>query len=195
MLLDRKLFFVKEHVGMLKLTGAYDILDPETNTKIGIAKEEPGIFKYLKFIIDKKVLPNVVNIYDDVTNEVVVSIKKKWSFIRSKVMITGKDGKEIGYFKSKILSLGGGFRVYDNNDIQFADVKGDWVGWDFKIVDMSSKIIGTISKKWAGIGKELFTTADNYVLSLYEDREHTDVEAALILAAGLAIDIIYKEGK
>lgn len=195
MLLDRKLFFVKEHVGMLKLTGAYDILDPETNTKIGIAKEEPGIFKYLKFIIDKKVLPNVVNIYDDETNEVVVSIKKKWSFIRSKVMITGKDGKEIGYFKSKILSLGGGFRVYDNNDIQFADVKGDWVGWDFKIVDMSSKIIGTISKKWAGIGKELFTTADNYVLSLYEDREHTDVEAALILAAGLAIDIIYKEGK
>ncbi len=195
MLLDRKLFFVKEHVGMLKLTGAYDILDPETNTKIGIAKEEPGIFKYLKFIIDKKVLPNVVNVYDDETNEVVVSIKKKWSFIRSKVMITGKDGKEIGYFKSKILSLGGGFRVYDNNDIQFADVKGDWVGWDFKIVDMSSKIIGTISKKWAGIGKELFTTADNYVLSLYEDREHTDVEAALILAAGLAIDIIYKEGK
>lgn len=133
--------------------------------------------------------------YDDETNEVVVSIKKKWSFIRSKVMITGKDGKEIGYFKSKILSLGGGFRVYDNNDIQFADVKGDWVGWDFKIVDMSSKIIGTISKKWAGIGKELFTTADNYVLSLYEDREHTDVDAALILAAGLAIDIIYKEGK
>ena len=195
MLLDRKLFFVKEHVGMLKLTGAYDILDPETNTKIGIAKEEPGIFKYLKFIIDKKVLPNVVNVYDDETNEVVVSIKKKWSFIRSKVMITGKDGKEIGYFKSKRLSLGGGFRVYDNNDIQFADVKGDWVGWDFKIVDMSSKIIGTISKKWAGIGKELFTTADNYVLSLYEDREHTDVEAALILAAGLAIDIIYKEGK
>lgn len=195
MLLDRKLFFVKEHVGMLKLTGAYDILDPETNTKIGIAKEEPGIFKYLKFIIDKKVLPNVVNVYDDETNEVVVSIKKKWSFIRSKVIITGKDGKEIGYFKSKILSLGGGFRVYDNSDIQFADVKGDWVGWDFKIVDMSSKIIGTISKKWAGIGKELFTTADNYVLSLYEDREHTDVEAALILAAGLAIDIIYKEGK
>lgn len=51
--------------------------------------------------------------------------------------------------------------------------------------------IGTITKKWAGIGKELFTSADNYIISL--SQESDPVLAALLLAAGLAVDTIYKE--
>ncbi len=45
--------------------------------------------------------------------------------------------------------------------------------------------------KWAGLGKELFTSADNYIISLNE--EHSPENAALLLAAGLAVDTVYKE--
>ena len=41
------------------------------------------------------------------------------------------------------------------------------------------------------IGKELFTSADNYIISLNE--EPTPADAVLLLAAGLAVDTVYKE--
>ena len=40
-MLNRKTYFIREHTGVLELTNAYDILDPETQEQIGIAKEKP----------------------------------------------------------------------------------------------------------------------------------------------------------
>ena len=51
--------------------------------------------------------------------------------------------------------------------------------------------LGLITKKWAGLGKELFTTADNYMISLHGS---PDAETSLLLlAAGLAVDTVFKE--
>ena len=74
---------------------------------------------------------------------------------------------------------------------EVALLKGDWKGWNFRLLDKSEKELGTVTKKWAGIGKELFTTADNYIISLNE--EPSPAMAILLLAAGLAVDTVYKE--
>ena len=52
-----------------------------------------------------------------------------------------------------------------------------------------------MTKKWAGLGKELFTSADNYMISLSDASGSNPTMAGLLLAAGLAIDIIFKERK
>jgi len=72
-----------------------------------------------------------------------------------------------------------------------ASVKGDWKGWNFRFVDNGQNEIGAITKKWAGLGKELFTSADNYIISLNE--EPSPAKATLLLAAGLAVDTVYKQ--
>ena len=74
---------------------------------------------------------------------------------------------------------------------EIAQVKGDGKGWNFRFLDQAGNELGTITKKWAGIGKELFTSADNYILAL--NQEPTPAQATLLLAAALAVDIIYKE--
>ena len=102
-------------------------------------------------------------------------------------------GKPLGYFKSKLISIGGGFNVFDNQNQQVAEVKGNWKGWDFKFVSKQGREIGSVTKKWAGLGKELFTSADNYIISLKDLSGASPVASALLLAAGLAIDIVYKE--
>jgi hypothetical protein len=66
-----------------------------------------------------------------------------------------------------------------------------WKGWNFRFLDKSENEIGAITKKWAGIGKELFTSADNYMIALNQEPE--PAKAILLLAAGLAVDVIYKE--
>jgi hypothetical protein len=83
--------------------------------------------------------------------------------------------------------------VYDTLNNPVAEVKGDWKGWNFRFLDAGGNELGVVTKKWAGFGKELFTSADNYVISLSDHAPKERNVAALLLAAGLAIDIVYKE--
>ncbi|MCB2299140.1 phospholipid scramblase-related protein [Clostridium tagluense] len=192
MLLDKKSFFIKEQVQFMKFSGRYDIFDPILNTQIGFAKEEPGAFvHFLRLIIGKGMLPNKINVCDTETNSIAFTIKKPFTFLRSKVSVYDGAGTYKGYFKGKILTLGGGFWVFDSNGNELAELKGDWKGWNFNFFQ-NGKSAGTITKKWSGIGKELFTSADNYMISL-DEGEYTQDKIILLLAAGLAVDIVYKE--
>ena len=50
-----------------------------------------------------------------------------------------------------------------------------------------------VSKKWAGLGKEMFTSADNYMLEISNDVPQNDDVRKLILAAVMCIDMVLKE--
>ena len=192
-LLNRTIFFVKERTGFLKLVDTYDIFDPATNRQIGIAKEEPPTWaKFLRLAVEKGKLPTVVNVYEAEGAPPVLSIHRGFTFLRSKMHVTCA-GRKLGYFRSKLISIGGGFHVFNTKDEQVAEVKGNWKGWDFKFLTKQGREIGTVTKKWAGLGKELFTSADNYVISLNGLGGANPEAAALLLAAGLAIDIVFKE--
>lgn len=187
-------YLVREHVGMLKIKDAYDIIDPKDGTKIGEAKEEvPGWVVALRFLLNKQMLPTSVNITDAKTGKLVVRLNRGFTLFRAKVFIAGADGTRMGYFRSKFLSFGGGFNVFDMKDEKFAEVKGDWKGWNFRFLDKDGQEIGTVTKKWAGLGKELFTSADNYMIAVKDFGAQQAAYNTLLLAAGIAIDTIYKE--
>ena len=50
-----------------------------------------------------------------------------------------------------------------------------------------------VTKKWSGIGQELFTSADNYVLEMSESVPTDNAARQLILAAVMCIDMVLKE--
>jgi uncharacterized protein YxjI len=116
-------------------------------------------------------------------------IKRGVQLFRARVDVLDGSGQLLGFMKSKIFSLGGGFLVYSPDGQQFADVKGDWKGWNFKMLDGAGREMGTVTKKWAGLGKELFTSADNYIIQVNEGAAN----APLLLAAALAVDLVFKE--
>lgn len=185
-------YLVRERVGLLKLVDTYDIFEADTGTQVAIAQEKPGAFiLFLRFLINKQMLPTTVNIAPQADAAPIIVIHRKFSFLRSKVSVKAGDGRELGYFKSKILSLGGGFLVFNKADQQIAEIKGNWKGWDFKFLTTAGAEIGTVTKQWAGIAKELFTSADNYVINLAAGQPQEAV--LLLIAAGIAIDTIYKE--
>jgi len=193
-MLSRKTFFVKERVGFVKLTDTYDIFDPETQQQLGLAKEEPATWaKYLRLLVNKQLLPTTVNVYQNGDQTPLFSIHRPFVFLRSKIRVTGPSAQPFGYFKSKLFSLGGGFNVFDNSDQQVAEIKGDWKGWNFKFLTKEGREIGSVTKKWAGLGKELFTSADNYMISLTDVPNGNTAASTLLLAAGLAIDVVFKE--
>ncbi|MFO1041431.1 MAG: phospholipid scramblase-related protein [Planctomycetaceae bacterium] len=109
------------------------------------------------------------------------------------VSVFDENGKEVGFFRSKVFSWGGGFTVHDPAGTQIADVTGDWKGWSFTMADQRGNQLGQVNKQWAGAMKELFTSADNYLITLDESVSSNPGLAALLLAAGLSIDIVFKE--
>ena len=191
---DRKMLLIKERVGFLKLVDTYDIYDPATGAQVGIAQENVSVLvKVLRFLINKRLLPTMVEVREREGGRVILAIRRGANLLRSHVTVTNELGKHIGRFKSKLFSQGGGFHVLDGSERPVAEIKGDWKGWNFRFLSPDGTEIGKVTKKWAGLGKELFTSADNYIIALNETRPLGSESAALLLAAGLAIDTVYKE--
>jgi uncharacterized protein YxjI len=193
-MLNRKTFLVKERVGFLKLVDTFDIYDPATGAQIGIARERVSpLLKVLRLLISKRLLPTLVEVREREDGPVVLSIRRGATLLRCNVTVRNQVDKEVGRFKSKLFSLGGGFHVVDAFGKPLAEIKGDWKGWNFRFLAADGSEVGKVTKTWMGLGKEFFTSADNYVIALDERRSLSPDDAALLLAAGLAIDTVYKE--
>jgi uncharacterized protein YxjI len=191
---DQKTLLIKERVGFLRLADTFDIYNPVTGAQIGIARETSGILmKLLRLLINKRLLPSGVDVRERDDTPVLMSLKRGFTILRANVSVRDGLGTEIGLFKSKLFSIGGGFHVMDAQQQQIAEVKGDWKGWNFRFLAPDGTELGKVTKKWAGLGKELLTSADNYIIALAEDRQLPRNATMLLLAAGLAIDTVYKE--
>lgn len=192
-LFDRNTWIVKERPGVMKLVDTYDLLDAQTGQPIGIAQEEPpGIIRYLRLVMNNRWLPTVVNVYERQNEPPVLSIHRGVALFRPKVTVSTNQ-QQIGYFIRKVISLGPSFRIFDNQDREVGMVKGDWKGWNFQLLGPSGEELGRVAKKWAGLALELFTTADTYAITLAPAATGRRDVAQLLLAAGLAIDTVFKE--
>jgi len=192
-ILQRNLYFVKEHVGMFKAANNYDVLDPDTQQVILHCREEKlgGFTKLLRFTKYKSMTPFHVEITTP-DGQPVVEVKRGISIFLSKVDVLDNEHQRIGGFKQKFFSLGGAFSVLGPNDEPVCVLKGKWTSWEFSFM-AGDRQLAKVSKKWAGLGKELFTSADNYILEISPEVPKDDPVRMLILGAVMCIDMVLKE--
>jgi uncharacterized protein YxjI len=191
--LRNNLFFIKEHVGIFKAANNYDIFDPQSRQKILECREPNlGFFsKLLRFTDYKRYTPFDV-VVSTPEGQKVLSVKRGVSIFLSKVQVLDENDRLVGSFKQKLFSIGGKFDVLDAQEQVACTLKGKWTSWDFRFVQGNTEL-AAVSKKWAGLGKELFTTADNYMLSIDPGVPANDSRRLLIVAAVMCIDMVLKE--
>ena len=192
--LNSNLFLVKEHAGLFKAANNFDIYNPQTNEQVLQCREDRlGIFtKLLRFTDYKRMTPFDIEVRTP-SGQPVLSVRRGISIFLSKVdVLDGDGGRRIGGFKQKLFSIGGAFTVLNETDQPICQLKGKWTGWDFRFMAADQEL-AHVSKKWSGIGKELFASADNYVLSISEHVPPNSQIRQLILAAVLCIDMVLKE--
>jgi uncharacterized protein YxjI len=191
--LQRNMFFVKEHVGLFKAANNYDVLDPQTSQVVLLCREDDlGFFtRLLRFTDYKRMTPFDVRIKtpEGVT---LVRVTRGVSLFVSHVKVMDEHDRVVGGFKQKFFSIGGRFTVLDAQDQPVCVLQGNWTGWDFKFVS-GGTVLAQVNKKWAGLGKELFTSADNYMLTIADDIRPDDPRRLLLLAAVMSIDMVLKE--
>jgi len=192
-ILNRNAFFVKEHVGMFKAASNFDILDPETGEELLHCREDNlgMITKMLRFTNYKRMTPFDAEVRTP-QGESVLSVQRGVSIFLSKVDVLDESGIRIGGFRQKLFSIGGAFDVLGQDDTPICSLKGKWTSWDFRFLAGNNEL-AKVSKKWSGLGKEMFTSADNYILQISEAVPPDSTIRQMILAAVLCIDLVLKE--
>lgn len=194
-MLERDTFIVRERVHYLKTKNTYDILDAETGEELGLADEIIGpIVTVLRWFISKHIMPTRVEVREKPDDSLLFVLKRSGYLIRSRVEVRDAQDELVGYFQSKVFTIGGGFHIYDKNERHFAEVKGNLIGFNYRFLTPDHTVeLGTVSKKWGGVAKELFTSADTYVVHVNPELAEEPLAKMLVLAAALAIDMIFKE--
>lgn len=191
--LQENQFLVKEHVGLFKASNNYDIFNPANGQKV-IECREPnlGLFaKLFRFTDYKRMTPFDIEVRTPEGSK-VLSVKRGISLFLSKVEVLDENDRLVGRFKQKFFSIGGKFDVLDPEDRVVCTLNGKWTSWNFRFMSGNTEL-ASVSKQWAGLGKELFTSADNYMLSINSSVDASDRARLLIVAAVMCIDMVLKE--
>jgi uncharacterized protein YxjI len=192
--LTKNIFFVKEHVKIFKAANSFDIFDPDTKEIVLQCREENlGFFtKIFRFTDYKRMTPFNMEIKTP-SGQKIITVRRGVSFFLSDVEVLDENDALIGKFKQKFLSIGGKFEVLDAGGRPLCMLKGKWTSWDFKFISNDGREFATVTKKWSGLGKELFTSADNYILQISSDVPPENPLRKLIMAAVMCIDLVLKE--
>ena len=191
--LRQNLFLIKEHAGIFKAANNYDVFDPAVGAKLLECREPNlGFFTQLLRFTDYKRMTPFEVVLTGADGRKALTVRRGVSIFLSKVEVLDESGRVVGGFKQKFFSIGGAFRVLDARDNEVCMLKGKWTSWDFQFLK-GDKELARVTKKWAGLGKELFTSADNYVLSVSDAVGEDDDVRILIMAAVMCIDMVLKE--
>jgi uncharacterized protein YxjI len=191
--LNQNQFLVKEHVGMFKAASNYDVYDPGSGEVVMTCRELRlgALTKMLRFTDYKRMTPFLLDI-DAVDGTQLLTVQRGVSLFLSNVDVLDENQQRVGGFKQKMFSIGGKFDVMGQSDQVLCSLKGTWTSWDFRFLAGDTEL-ARVTKKWSGLGKELFTSADNYMLQISEEVPPDNPLRQLILASVFCIDLVLKE--
>ncbi|HOY39977.1 MAG TPA: LURP-one-related family protein [Bacteroidales bacterium] len=186
-------YFINEKVNFLKFENEYKIFSEE-GKEVGAVKQKlTGSEKMQRVIFDKANLPFRLDIVDN-EGAIQASLVRGWSFLLSKITVLDGNGIKIGSIKQSFSLLKPHLVIFDESNCEVAEIEGDWIGWSFEITDPDGAVLGAINKQWSGLAKELFTTADNYNVTITQQVNSAN-RRALIVTCAITIDMILKENQ
>lgn len=187
-------YFIDEKVNMFKFENAYNVYD-ESGDHIGaITQRLTTSEKLLRLLLDKRMMPFKL-VVQGLNGKELATIQRGWTFWMSKIEVLDADNKVIGYVKQKFKFFKPEFQILSSSEQLIGIITGDWKAWNFDIKDASQKQIGSISKKWAGAVKEIFTSADKYNVSIDPAFSSSIEHKQALVSCAITIDMVLKESK
>jgi len=187
-------YLIDEKVNFFKFANAYKIYN-ENGEQLGQVEQKLSAgAKILRLLLNKAMLPFKFDIVN-ANGSVEASITRGWTFWMTKINILDHSGQLVGKIRQKFAFLKATFIIETADGQEIARIVGDWKAWNFSITDTTGTEIGTISKKWNGVMKEVFTTADKYIVDLIPAYNNSASQKMAVLTAAITIDMVLKERK
>jgi uncharacterized protein YxjI len=192
-LLEHDVLVISQKAKLIELTNEYRILD-EAGAQVGVIREEGQTTakKVLRFVSKlDQFMTHKLAVYD-ASGQKVLEMLRPRKIMKSTVQITDGAGKDAGRIVQQNVMGKKRFGLEDAGGRPLGSINAEnWRAWDFAIQDGSGAEVGRITKKWAGLLKEGFTTADNYVLQISGT---VSPELRLVMVASAAgVDLALKQ--
>jgi uncharacterized protein YxjI len=171
----------------------YEVRDPSGNAILYAAEQGSGLGASIMRQLVGHWRSYEIHVFDAARNVVLRAIHPfRWFFQRLEVV--GADGRVIGALQQRFAFFSKSFDVEDAQGRTVMTVRSPiWRPWTFPF-ERGGKQVGAVMKKWSGALTELLTDADTFRIE-YGGGELNPDERALLLAAGLFIDMQYFEQK
>lgn len=192
-LLDHDVVIVRQKAKLVEMTNQYRLQDAEGND-IGVVEQvgQNVVRKALRLLTSvDQYLTHRLEIRD-ASGKVVLGLRRPAKFLKSKVEVTDGAGAAVGTIVQKNVVGKKRFTFESPEGMVLGELLGEnWISWDFHIVDASGVEVARVNKKWAGLLREGFTTADTYVFQA--EPGLTGPLRLLAFAAATAIDTALKQ--
>lgn len=147
---------------------------------------------FLARVILKMMRPFVIHIVSNAGGE-ILRIRKPFRFYFHEVRVEDQHGGTIGRVVREFAVFKRNFNVLDAGGAEVCRISGPfWHPWTFHILSNGSSV-GKISKKWSGLGKEMFTDADTFSIDFGSISEVQ--HRAVLVGALFLIDTLYFEAR
>lgn len=191
-LVQRDVLVISQKPKLIEMTNEYRIRDTD-GADIGSIRQEgqSKVKKALRLFTDvDQFLTHRFAVYDDGTK--VMEMVRPRKIFKSTLQILDPSGAERGRIvqqnvvgKKRFVLQGPGGEELGSIDAE------NWRSWDFAIHDASGAEVGRITKQWAGILREGFTTADHYMFQV-TGAPSPDLRF-LMVAAAAGVDTALKQ--
>jgi uncharacterized protein YxjI len=191
-LFTEPILVVSQKAKLLELVNEYKVLDQEGNQIGAVAQVGQSTAKKIaRFVSSLDQFMTHTYEIRDADEQPLLVLTRPRKFVKSSFLLTRPDGSEVGQVKQanvfgKIrFSLEAGGQTVGSINAE------NWRAWNFNVQDAAGNEVARITKKWVGLAKAAFTTADNYVVEIQKQMD--DPLLSLVVAAALCVDTALKQ--
>jgi uncharacterized protein YxjI len=191
-LFDQSVLVVNQKAKVIEITTEYAIFDQD-GTQIGSVRQigQSKARKVLRALTSvDQFLTTKLEIVDS-DGSVVLQLTRPAKLFKSKVIVADGSGREIGSIVQENMIGKIHFSLQARGQTIGSINAENWRAWDFNIQDGGGREVARVKKKWEGIVKNVFTTADNYVVNIPSPLD--EPLRSLVVAAALSIDTALKQ--
>jgi uncharacterized protein YxjI len=192
-LFEARALMVSQKAKLIELTNEYDVTDPATGALLAQVVEvgQSGLKKAVRFLGNyDQFFTHRLEVRDP-SGTVLLQMTRPAKVFKSRMQIAQGDGTPVGeivqdnVFGKKRFGFSVGGAIIGGIRAE------NWRSWDFAIEVGQGVEVGRLKQKWAGIGRELFTTADHYQVLIHHELPYP--LRLMVLASAVTVDTALKQ--
>ena len=190
-LYEQPVLLVSQKTKLIELTNEYAVFDGQ-GQQIGAVVEvgQNTVRKAVRFLSSlDQFLTHRLEVHDATGPLLVLTRPAK--IVRSRVVVSRPDGAPIGEIVQANVFGKIRFDLVSDGRLVGAIQAENWRAWNFAILDAAGTEVARITKKWEGLARTLFTTADRYVVLVHY--RLPEPLASMVIAAALTVDTALKQ--
>lgn len=169
----------------------YQVLGPDGAPFLLAGESDEGFGAWLLRGLLKNKRPFTIEVKTP-AGDTMMRLVRPWRWFLSRLDVVGAGGEALGAIQQRFRVFSRRYDILSPGGSALASLEGPFFRpWTF-FVRRGGVDVGKIQKKWSGLGKELFTTADNFGVEFSPTLAEPEVRR-LVLAATFLIDFVHFE--